>query len=204
VHLVGNTVIDALFDGLERVKKDPSLSQPFNFLDEHKKMILITGHRRESFGKPFEDICTAIAAIAEKNPEVQLVYPVHLNPRVQKPVNDILSGLPNVFLLEPVDYPSMIRLMSACYFVLTDSGGIQEEAPSLGKPVLVMRNVTERVEGIEAGTALLVGTDKHEIISKSQQLLDDQALYLSMASAKNPYGDGTSSRQIVRILKEYL
>ena len=204
VFIVGNTVIDALLHSVEKVKQDHTLQNKFSFLDPQKKMILVTGHRRESFGLPFENICEAIASIAARNNNVQVVYPVHLNPNVQKPVTRILSGFPNVFLIEPVDYPSMTWLMMNSYFVLTDSGGVQEEAPSLGKPVLVMRDVTERTEGIEAGTAILVGTEKDIIINKSQELLDNNELYRKMAAAVNPYGDGTSSVQIVNILKKVL
>ena len=148
--------------------------------------------------------CNAIATVASKYPDVQIIYPVHLNPRVQEPVKRILSGANNIFLVEPVDYPSMIWLMNNCYFVLTDSGGVQEEAPSLGKPVLVSREVTERTEGIEAGTAVLVGTDMENIINSSARLLDDADAYNKMATAINPYGDGTASKQIAEILKENL
>ncbi len=204
VYITGNTVIDALLMGSEMIKSDNNIGKAFQFLDISKKIILVTGHRRESFGKPFEEFCHAIATLASRHPDIQIIYPVHLNPNVQQPVKKILSGLNNVFLAEPVDYPSMIWLMQNAWFVLTDSGGVQEEAPSLGKPVLVSREVTERTEGIEAGTALLVGTDRENIIKFSTRLLEDQAFYNKMATAVNPYGDGTASRQIAEILKEKL
>jgi UDP-N-acetylglucosamine 2-epimerase (non-hydrolysing) len=204
VFITGNTVIDALLMGKEMIESDTKYSEQFPFLDTGKKIILVTGHRRESFGKPFEDFCNAIATIASKYPDVQIIYPVHLNPRVQEPVKRILSDAKNIFLVEPVDYPSMIWLMNNCYFVLTDSGGVQEEAPSLGKPVLVSREVTERIEGIEAGTAILVGTDKINIVDASIKLLEKADIYIKMATALNPYGDGTASKQIAKILKEKL
>lgn len=204
VFITGNTVIDALLTGKEMIENDQKIAGTFSFLDIKKKIILVTGHRRESFGKPFEDFCNAIAAIASTYPEVQIIYPVHLNPNVQEPVRRILSDLKNVFLIEPVEYPSMIWLMHHCYFVLTDSGGVQEEAPSLGKPVLVTREVTERTEGIDAGTAMLVGTNKENIIRYSTLLMEDQDFYNKMANAVNPYGDGTTSKQIADILKEKL
>jgi len=201
VHVVGNTVIDALLLGLALIKErgDAEYSEFFRFLDLSKKIILVTGHRRESFGGGFENICGAIRDIAERYPDVQIVYPMHLNPNVREPVNRILSGISNVHLIEPLDYPYLIWLMSKCYFVLTDSGGIQEEAPALGKPVLVMRDVTERMEGIEAGTAKLVGTAREEIKNTSIRLLIDQANYEIMAKASNPYGDGRACDMLVRL-----
>lgn len=204
VFLVGNTVVDALLAKLDNVKEDNSIEKKFNFLDKTGKMILITGHRRESFGEGFQNICDAIRLLADKFKNFQFIYPVHLNPNVQKPVKTILKGLPNVFLIEPVDYPSMIWLMNRSYFILTDSGGIQEEAPTLGKPVLVMRNVTERMEGIEAGTAKLVGTKKEDIIKYATDLMINEDEYSKMANASNPYGDGTACLQIVKILKDFL
>lgn len=204
VFLTGNTVIDALLFGLDKVKKDKTLENKFSFLDKSGKLILITGHRRESFGEGFENICGAIRTLAGEFRDFQFVYPVHLNPNVQKPVTTLLKGLPNVFLIEPVDYPSMIWLMNKSYLILTDSGGIQEEAPTLGKPVLVMRNVTERTEGIEAGTAKLVGTNKEDITNNATKLITDLGEYKKMANASNPYGDGTASSQIVKILKNSL
>ncbi|MDY6933092.1 MAG: UDP-N-acetylglucosamine 2-epimerase (non-hydrolyzing) [Spirochaetota bacterium] len=204
VWVVGNTVIDALFMGLEIIKKhDKGLYvNHFDFIDFSNRIILVTGHRRESFGKPFEEICYSLKEIAETNNNVEIVYPVHLNPNVREPVNRILSGIEKIHLIEPLDYPHLIWLMNKSYFVLTDSGGIQEEAPSLGKPVLVMRDVTERIEGIDAGTALLVGTEKQKIVNESLKLLNNKKAYDSMAKAINPYGDGTSSKKIVQIINK--
>jgi UDP-N-acetylglucosamine 2-epimerase (non-hydrolysing) len=200
IFVVGNTVIDALLWGVEKVRNDEAYAHSFHYLDLNKKIILITGHRRESFGKPFENICDAIATLAVKYPNEQFVYPVHLNPNVQDIVNSKLDGFKNIFLIKPLSYPSLIWLMDRSYFVLTDSGGIQEEAPTLGKPVLVMRDVTEREEGITAGTALLVGTSKERIIEESIKLFDDDEKYNKMSKAVNPYGIGDSSKQIVDIL----
>lgn len=201
VFLVGNTIIDTLFLALSRLNgKEIDFADKFDFLDFSKKMMLITGHRRESFGEPFRNICLAIREISTNYPELQIVYPVHLNPNVQGPVNEILSNLQNVFLIEPQKYPEFVWLMSKSYLILTDSGGVQEEAPSLGKPVLVMREVTERTEGIEAGTARLVGTSKLSIINAVTELLENPASYAKMANAQNPYGDGLSSKRIVEIL----
>jgi UDP-N-acetylglucosamine 2-epimerase (non-hydrolysing) len=205
IYVVGNTVIDALFLGLDLIEnnEDDKYFEQFNNIDFSKKIILVTGHRRESFGLPFENICTALKQIATKF-DVEIVYPVHLNPNVRQPVNTILSGLRNVHLLEPLNYPSLLWLMNKSYLVLTDSGGIQEEAPSLGKPVLVMRDVTEREEGIEAGTAKLVGTNTDTIYYEAKNLLEKTALYNEMTQKKNPYGNGTTSKQIVDILKKQL
>lgn len=202
VWVVGNTVIDALFLGLKIIHEegDEKYKDFFSFLDFSKKIILITGHRRESFGEPFRNICFAIREIADKYEDVEIVYPVHLNPNVRKPVFEILGGHPRIHLIEPIDYPYLIWIMSKCYFVLTDSGGIQEEAPSLGKPVLVMRDTTERWEGIEAGTAKLVGTQKDKIVKEAQKLLEDKTEYEKMAKAVNPYGDGKSSERIKNII----
>jgi len=202
IFVVGNTVIDALLLGLNIIKskKETDFTEYFNFIDFSKKLILVTSHRRESFGKPFENICYALKDIAGRN-DVEIIYPVHLNPNVQKPVNEILSGLENIHLIKPLDYPKLIWLMNKSFMVLTDSGGIQEEAPSLGKPVLVMREVTERQEGIDAGTAKLVGTDRQKIISETETLLTNTDAYKNMAQKKNPYGDGTTSSQIIEILK---
>lgn len=203
VHQVGNTVIDALLLGLDIVKNiDETLfKEHLHTVDFSKRIILITGHRRESFGEPFENMCRAIKEIAVNYPDVELIYPVHLNPNVRKTVNEILKNIDNVKLIEPLAYPSLIWLMNKCYFVLTDSGGIQEEAPSIGKPVLVMREITERQEGVEAGTAKLVGTDFKKIVQESKKLLDDKKHYLAMANAVNPYGDGTTSQQILQYFK---
>lgn len=195
---VGNTVIDALFLGLDILKQtgEEAIAKQFTQVNLNKRVILVTGHRRESFGDPFYNICNAIKTIATKYEDVEIVYPVHLNPNVRKVVNEVLEGIDNVHLIEPLSYQSLIWLMNKCHIVLTDSGGIQEEAPSLGKPVLVMRDVTERQEGIEAGTAKLVGTNKDVILNEAFRLLDDSSHYENMAKAVNPYGDGTTSKQV--------
>lgn len=205
VFLVGNTVIDALHLGLDLIKKngEEKYKEFFNFLDFNKRIILITGHRRENFGDGFDNMCKAIAYIADKN-DIEIVYPMHMNPNVRIPVMKFLSGRKNVHLIEPLDYPYLIWLMEKCFFVLTDSGGIQEEAPALGKPVLVMRNVTERQEGVEAGTAKLVGTNFDIIVDEVTKLLNIPEEYSKMANAVNPYGDGTTSKQIVNILSKKL
>ncbi|MDR2406671.1 MAG: UDP-N-acetylglucosamine 2-epimerase (non-hydrolyzing) [Bacteroidales bacterium] len=202
VYMVGNTVIDALYLGLDIIEKqgDRKYKQFFSFLNFSHKIILITGHRRENFGDGFENICKAIVCIAEEYKEVQFVYPMHFNPNVRESVKRILKDIKNIFLLEPLDYPYLIWLMGKSYFVLTDSGGIQEEAPALGKPVLVMRDVTERHEGVEAGTAKLVGTQLESLIFSMKALLDNDTVYFGMANAINPYGDGNASKLIVDIL----
>jgi len=200
IFVVGNTVIDALFMGLDIVNRNErKFYNYFKFLDFSKRIILVTGHRRESFGKPFENICYALKEIAQEN--VEIVYPVHLNPNVRWHVYPILSGIKNIHLLEPLEYPYLIWLMNKSYLILTDSGGIQEEAPSLGKPVLVLRDVTERTEGIEAGTGMLVGTNKKKIVNSTHILLFDPIKYNKMAKSRNPYGDGKSSIRIRDILK---
>jgi UDP-N-acetylglucosamine 2-epimerase (non-hydrolysing) len=200
IHVVGNTVIDALLMGLAIVKKNEKrFYDHFGFLDFSRRILLVTGHRRESFGKPFENICHALRDIARK--DVEIVYPVHLNPNVRAHVYPILRGIRNVHLIEPLEYPYLIWLMSKSHLVLTDSGGIQEEAPSLGKPVLVMRDVTERTEGIEAGTAILVGTNRKRIVESARMLLSDEGEYRRMAKRKNPYGDGKASERIRDIVK---
>jgi UDP-N-acetylglucosamine 2-epimerase (non-hydrolysing) len=199
VFVVGNTVIDALFLALGRVETlNNVFSRRFAWAPG-KKMILVTGHRRESFGEPFRNICAAIREIARMK-DIEVVYPVHLNPHVRKPVFEILSDCPNVRLIEPVPYPELVWLMEKCHLILTDSGGIQEEAPSIGKPVLVMREVTERTEGIAAGTAKLVGTSRRKIVAETRRLLTRSAEYEKMARATNPYGDGRSAARILRIL----
>jgi len=206
VWVVGNTVIDALFLGLDIIKAqgEESYYKYFDFLDFSKKIILVTGHRRESFGEPFRNICLALKEIADSFQDVEIIYPVHLNPNVRKPVNEILNGHPRIHLIEPLAYPYLIWLMSKSYLILTDSGGIQEEAPSLGKPVLVMRDVTERTEGIKAETAKLVGTNKEKIILDTAKLLEGLEEYNKMAKAINPYGDGKASNRILNIIKEVL
>lgn len=206
ITITGNTVIDALLTVKEKVETDRAVitqfEQQFNFLDSTKKLILVTGHRRENFGQGFLNICTALANIAKQYPDVQIVYPVHLNPNVQKPVNDLLSGISNIYLIAPQDYLPFVYLMNRSYLILTDSGGIQEEAPSLGKPVLVMRDTTERPEAVEAGTVKLVGTDAALIQQSVIELLENTDLYQTMAAAHNPYGDGTASQQIIRALNK--
>jgi len=212
VWVVGNTVIDALFLGLGKISEDVSLKKKiesyFESLFKQEinsiNMILVTGHRRESFGEGFENICMAIKEIAIKHQDYHIVYPVHLNPNVREPVNKILKGINNVHLIEPLDYPCLIWLMSKSYLVLTDSGGIQEEAPSLGKPVIVMRNVTERIEGIKAGTAILAGTNKERIFYFTNKLIKNKNYYNKMSKAVNPYGAGKSSKKIVQRLIKVL
>ncbi|MBN3263604.1 non-hydrolyzing UDP-N-acetylglucosamine 2-epimerase [Pectobacterium brasiliense] len=205
IFVTGNTVIDALFWVRDRILGDAalrrSLDEKYAFLDDNKKLILVTGHRRESFGGGFERICSALADIARRHPEVQIVYPVHLNPNVSEPVNRILSGIDNVMLIAPQDYLPFVYLMNRSYMILTDSGGIQEEAPSLGKPVLVMRDTTERPEAVEAGTVKLVGTDVTSIVDAVSMLLTDEDAYQAMSRAHNPYGDGQACQRIVDALK---
>jgi len=204
IHVTGNTVIDALLTVVESIENNSKLklefAERFAFLQETRRLILVTGHRRENFGQGFEDICKALRAIAERN-DVEIVYPVHLNPQVQEPVRRILSNCPRIHLLEPLDYLPFVYLMNRAYLLLTDSGGIQEEAPSLGKPVLVMRNTTERPEAVEAGTVKLVGTDASRIVANVTSLLDDRLLYQRMSQAHNPYGDGRAAQCIIEILK---
>ena len=199
IHVTGNTVIDALLGMSNRIDNDEELrfklSELFPALDPSKRLVLVTGHRRENFGRGFESICHALKDIA-REPGVQVVYPVHLNPQVQEPVRRILGGAEHVHLIEPLDYLPFIYLMKCSYLILTDSGGIQEEAPSLGKPVLVMRDTTERPEAVAAGTVRLVGTDQHRIFSETLTLLNDEAAYQRMAFAHNPYGDGVACLRI--------
>ena len=204
IIVTGNTVIDSLFWVREKFKKDASLSNKlrsmFNYLDPSKKLILVTGHRRESFGGGFERICEALYQIAVNNQNVQILYPVHLNPNVQEPVNRVLKGLSNLFLIEPQEYLPFCYLMDIASVILTDSGGIQEEAPSLGKPVLVMRDTTERPEAVDAGTVKLVGTDVDLIVSQVDLLLNDSGEYQKMSKAHNPYGDGLACGRILEFL----
>lgn len=202
IFVTGNSVIDALFFGLKEIEKttNPAVKNLKTFLDLQKDMVLITGHRRENFGNGFKEICKAIRALAEEFGETQFVYPVHLNPNVAVPVKNYLSNIRNVFLIEPLDYEPFIWLMSHSKLILTDSGGIQEEAPSLGKPVLVMRDTTERPEAVEAGTVILVGTNADKIISESRKLLTDKNEYVSMTKKHNPYGDGKTSTRIFDII----
>ena len=209
IHIAGNTVIDALEWVLEK-HKNAGISQRWfewfssNYnisLFNHLKTILVTGHRRESFGKGFEMICRALSTLAANNPDIQIVYPVHLNPNVQEPVYKILGNVDNIHLIPPIDYEPFVFLMNQCHLILTDSGGIQEEAPTLGKPLLVMRYTSERPEGIEAGSAKLVGTDAEKIIKETQTLLNDKSKYNRMSEAKNPYGDGMASDRILKTIE---
>ena len=204
IIVTGNTVIDALFWVRKKLQADQSLTVSlaagFEFLDPHKKLILVTGHRRESFGGGFERICEALRQIAIRHPQAQIVYPVHLNPNVQGPVNRLLNNLDNIFLIKPQQYLPFCYLMDRASIILTDSGGIQEEAPSLGKPVLVMRETTERPEAIEAGTVRLVGTDKDVILDEVNNLLSNLAEYEKIRDAHNPYGDGNAVQRIIDFL----
>ncbi len=203
--VTGNTVIDALFYVRKTIKREyPKYRKMFPSIDFSRRMVLVTGHRRENFGSGFEDICFALRTLASREPELEIVYPVHLNPNVQKPVREILSGLHNVHLLEPQEYRPFVFLMDSAALILTDSGGVQEEAPSLGKPVLVMRRHTERPEAVKAGTVRLVGTDTGKIVREVERLLHDRVRYATMSRAHNPYGDGKSSARIVRAIGSYL
>ncbi|MCY1221180.1 UDP-N-acetylglucosamine 2-epimerase [compost metagenome] len=204
VHVTGNTVIDALLQIREKIKSDESLQddfeKSFDFIDPAKRVVLVTGHRRENFGGGFERICQALARIAQDHSEVQVIYPVHLNPLVQEPVNRLLQKISNIHLIEPLEYLPFVYLMDRAALILTDSGGIQEEAPSLGKPVLVMRETTERPEAVAAGTVKLVGTDVDRIVEQAHLLLTDIAVYEAMAFAHNPYGDGNACQRIAQTL----
>lgn len=207
VHVTGNTVIDALLEVAARIRNDAELSASlaarFPFLAEGRRMVLVTAHRRENFGEGFERICHALRDIATER-DVDVVYAVHLNPNVQEPVRRILGACPRVHLIEPQDYLPFVWLAMRCTLVLTDSGGLQEEAPSLGKPVLVLRGVTERPEAVEAGTVRLVGTDRARIVGETLRLLDDGEAYARMAQAHNPYGDGHAAARIAAIVAAYL
>ena len=206
----GNTVIDALFWTIDKIERDAILrdkilsSINFKFHLGERKFILVTGHRRENFGEGFINICEALREIAANNADVDIVYPVHLNPNVQKPVKKILSDLPNIFLMDPLEYDAFVYLMSKAFMIITDSGGIQEEAPSLCKPVLVTRNRTERPEGIEAGCVRLVGTKRENIVKEAQKLLNSKDEYDKMSQSISPYGDGKACRRILDFLKETL
>ncbi|RDC54243.1 UDP-N-acetylglucosamine 2-epimerase (non-hydrolyzing) [Pedobacter chinensis] len=201
IYVTGNTVIDALFWATQKLVnyEDEEIRYLKSIVDSSKKLILITGHRRENFGDGFLKICRAIKRFAQRT-EVQIIYPVHLNPNVQQPVFELLDDLNNVRLIKPLSYPAFVWLMNKSYFILTDSGGVQEEAPSLGKPVLVMRDTTERPEAVDAGTVILVGTNEELILSSCERLLDDHELYQKMAQSHNPYGDGTACERIVNAL----
>jgi UDP-N-acetylglucosamine 2-epimerase (non-hydrolysing) len=204
VHVTGNTVIDALFAVVARLEGDAALRAAldarFGLIAAGRRLLLVTGHRRESFGAGFERICAALAATARRHPDLEIVYPVHLNPNVQEPVRRLLSGFPNVHLIAPLDYLPFVYLMHRAHLILTDSGGVQEEAPSLGKPVLVMRDTTERPEAVEAGTVRLVGTDAGAIAGGIERLLVDPAEYERMSFAHNPYGDGRAAQRILEAL----
>lgn len=204
IVVTGNTVIDALLDVVKRLDQDPKLlvqaSAPAAFLDPARKMILVTGHRRESFGDGFERICQALMEVAQQHPEVDIVYPVHLNPNVREPVNRLLNGIGNIYLIAPLDYLPFVHMMTRAHIILTDSGGIQEEAPSLGKPVLVMRDTTERPEAVSAGTVKLVGTHTADIVRELNRLLVDTTAYRDMSYAHNPYGDGNACQRILEAL----
>ena len=215
IFVTGNTVIDALYWVVNKIKNNGSLQQDLsqqilnfgydvNRLQNNKKLVLITGHRRENFGDGFISICTAIKNLNQKYPEVDFVYPMHLNPQVRKPIKQVFgTGTPkNMFFIEPLDYLPFVYLMEKSYLILTDSGGIQEEAPGLGKPVLVMRNTTERSEAVDAGTVKLVGTDYDKIIQETSKLLEDEQYYNSMSKAINPYGDGKACERIVNMLRK--
>ena len=206
VWVTGNTVIDALLNAstlIDTPDKAPALADQFAFLNPGKRLILVTGHRRESFGEKFENICKALRDIAEDR-DVELVYPVHLNPNVQEPVNRLLGGVDNVFLIDPLDYLPFVYLMRRAHLIITDSGGVQEEAATFDTPVLVTREKTERTEAIEAGSAMLVGTDRQTIVSATRNLLDSTEAYAAMATARNAYGDGTASLQIADTLSRKL
>lgn len=203
IWVTGNSVIDALKFAVNKINQDPGIvtrvSQSLGVdytVNNKRKMILVTGHRRENFGSGFLNICEALRILASNNPNVDIIYPVHLNPNVREPVTQLLNRIPNVYLVEPQPYEVFVYLMDNCYFILSDSGGVQEEAPSLGKPVLVMRDTTERPEAIAAGTAKLVGTSKENIIAASQSLLDDHDLYLKISKIHNPFGDGRTAKKI--------
>ena len=208
IIITGNTVIDALSYSVEKVNtptfQDQEVEQLKTVLDENKKLILVTGHRRENHGDGFVRICEALKEIALNNPKAQIIYPVHLNPNVQGPVYKLLSEIDNIQLIAPLSYPSFVWLMDKSYLIITDSGGVQEEAPSLGKPVLVMRDTTERPEAIEAGTVILVGTNKDKIVDEANKLLNETFAYKAMSKLHNPYGDGMASQRIVSYIRSKL
>lgn len=207
IEVTGNTVIDALLKVVAKLDQDIELQErflkQFAFLREDSRLVLVTGHRRESFGGGFERICQALADTAKAFPDVEIVYPVHLNPNVREPVNHLLAGIDNIHLIEPLDYLPFVYLMNRAYLILTDSGGIQEEAPSLGKPVLVMRDTTERPEAVEAGTVKLVGTQVEVLTSNLRKLLTDNDAYREMSFAHNPYGDGLACARILETLSQF-
>ena len=204
IIVTGNTVIDALMFSVNKVNKkdfhDPEIEALKKIINPGKRLILITGHRRENHGQGFINICEALKQIAEEHPDVELIYPVHLNPNVQKPVYELLEQIPNIKLISPLSYSAFVWLMEKSYVIITDSGGVQEEAPSLGKPVLVMRNTTERPEAVDAGTVILVGTDKEKIVTQAKRLIEDKERYNSMSAKHNPYGDGKACERIIEVL----
>ena len=205
IYVTGNTIIDALMEVAKRLRSDAALAaamkKQFPYLEAERRLILVTGHRRESFGGGFERICQALLMLASR-PEVQIIYPVHLNPNVFEPVNRLLGDAKNIHLIEPQNYLPFVYLMDSAYLILTDSGGVQEEAPSLGKPVLVMRQTTERPEAVEAGTVRLVGTDVERIVASATELLEDASAYRAMSQAHNPYGDGAAAKRIANVLTD--
>lgn len=205
IVVTGNTVIDALLYSSEKVKtyRNEEIDYLKELIATDKKLVLVTGHRRENFGQGFIDICTALKELKVQNDDIQIVYPVHLNPNVKGVVHELLDGIENIHLINPLSYPAFVWLMNEAYMIITDSGGVQEEAPSLGKPVLVMRNTTERPEAVDAGTVILVGTDKDKIVSEAQALLEDTVRYKHMSTLHNPYGDGKACERILAaILKQ--
>jgi len=204
ITVTGNTVIDALLDSVSKVDtiEDTEIEMLKTKIDLSKKLILVTGHRRENHGQGFINICQALKQIAIENPGTQIIYPVHLNPQVQKPVYELLDGVKNIQLMAPLSYPAFVWLMNKSYLIITDSGGVQEEAPSLGKPVLVMRNTTERPEAVNAGTVILVGTDTKKIVAETTKLLNNSELYHKMSALHNPYGDGNACERIIEFIKE--
>ncbi|MAZ73150.1 MAG: UDP-N-acetylglucosamine 2-epimerase (non-hydrolyzing) [Flavobacteriaceae bacterium] len=205
ILITGNTVIDALLFGIQKVTSKGYMDAEIEMLsakiDISKRIILVTGHRRENHGEGLFNICSALKTIAQEHPETQIIYPVHLNPNVKGPVHTLLAGIQNIVLVPPLAYPAFIWLMEKSYLIITDSGGIQEEAPSLGKPVLVTRTTTERPEAVEEGTVLLVGTDTKKIVAKTKELLEDSSYYETMSELHNPYGDGKSAARIVEYIK---
>lgn len=203
IEVTGNTVIDALFMALEQLKtyEDEEIKKLQKFVGSNKKVLLVTGHRRENFGEGFIEICNSLLQIANEFPDLDIIYPVHLNPNVQQPVFELLQGQSNIRLIHPLSYPAFVWLMSRAYIILTDSGGIQEEGPSLRKPVLVMRDLTERPEAVEAGTVKLVGTNKLIIVDEIRKLLKDSDYYAAMIAISNPYGTGNAAEQIVAKFK---
>lgn len=206
IVVTGNTVIDALqFSAAKVTSKtysDTEIDRLKEVVDSSKKLVLVTGHRRENHGQGFINICSALKDIAVQNNDVQIIYPVHLNPNVQKPVYELLVGISNIHLINPLSYPAFVWLMGKSYLIITDSGGVQEEAPSLGKPVLVMRNTTERPEAVEAGTVCLVGTNKDKIVTEATRLLNNTEAYSAMSTLHNPYGDGASCKRIVEFISK--